>query len=136
MTGKSFGVKFFDCVCVSDNCGDGFAAESGFVLGENGLIGSIGNHAEAIFAGDILGGKCGVNSGMRGHEGIEIAEAESGAMEGAANHAQDERIGRGFIGAVDFGAVHFAGAIHADDPVADDAFSICLCSDALSILIG
>ena len=71
---KTRGIERFDCVRSGGNRGDGFATKARFDFRKHRLIGAIRNHAETVFAGNILCGEDGVNAGMRRDDRIEIAE--------------------------------------------------------------
>ncbi len=69
-----------------DGCGiaydsrNWFSEESRFALRKHRLIRKLGNHAEAIFAGNVTRGKNPVNTGMRPSIGFQIAKCEFRAM--------------------------------------------------------
>ena len=76
------------------DCGNCLAAEAGFVLGENRLIGERRDDAKTVLAGHVFGGENTNDAGMGRDKGVEVAEFKERAMVGAANHASNQSLGR------------------------------------------
>ena len=119
--GEVCGIEVFDRFRLADNCGYRFPAIAGLVVRvrKHGLVGEAGNHAVAIVAGNVFGGKNRFHSGMRRDEGWQIAEAKPGPIKRAADDAQREGIYWDFIGAVNLRAFDLVLSIQANQALTD-----------------
>ena len=114
--GETCEVESLDGLGLTHHGGDGLAAESGFDLGKYRLVCETRNHAVAILSRNVCGGQNAVDSGMRGDEGREIAEAEASTLVRAADGANQQRCGRNLVRAKDLCAIHLALAVEPDQP--------------------
>ena len=99
--------------------GDGLAGEAGLGLGERRLVGEARDDAEAVAAGDVVGGEDGGDARAGGGPGAQVAEGEGGARVGRADRPEGEgagwcRVGAEALAAVDLGAAVEAGQAGAD----------------------
>ena len=101
---------------LAHQCGHRLPPETGLTgTDEDRLVGEGRDDAEAVLAGNVVGGQGGDQAWRGGHEPLQVAQREGGAVERAADHPHQQRIRRSHVVTEPVGAGDLRHAVQPGD---------------------